>query len=717
MQNSEGKSHFDTCVEVAEKYNLSEIMQTTLNSLKSYNRLFEKTMMFSRNIKEIHKTSRGIHTQQASAEAAEMAKCNKLNVGFLKISMNAHDIAHSFFGHQGGRVISSISCLNNGTYFEHNSMGPYMLEKENYREKVLYKVKKQNPEITTEELKKCEEYIFYFYDVILSHDGESKELITVPEKTEDIKQTVMNKIQNAYSCDMHKTVATTLEGALGKMIDVIAYLKTDFLDAFRNGSVDIYNEDYVVFLGKMFGEIDIKKGSKKEFLQIGLDYIQRKKDEQNQQNVEEFEKNIDEQTKKHIRTLISALNLPNEEQYFSKIIVKYLNEYMKLNKNDPQIYNKADIIKEYVNKNKKTKIETEVIESIFTDVQLKFKEAISIGEDDKGNRRIEMKEKEFELYDELRKLDYTYIIPFTRRNYQVRVLPEAVWEATNMMARNLMKTGIIKRFFEDPTIQGEISDSEMLKHMVVQQRNYKEEEKYQRKIGVGVEEKSKLSQKIEKIFCPERKHFKKIYEDVLRNKKMFSKVYINSFLAIENRVRAKVEDAVLDRNGEISYLEDEYLQQISVIKNEIRNKYKTLDITEEQKAEYIKMKVESERNNLEEIVSKNLAIEYIAGMTDMSVQNFCIDLKTTTRLDFMLNAGFSKQDDNVIKLKHQIYGETNQKEKNMKSKKQKAKKREYETKKEFKERMKVNSAKIENPNDQANIYINYLDGEKVNGDR
>jgi len=717
MQKQKEKSRFEKCVEVAEKYNLPEIMASTFNSLKSYNRLFEKTMMLSRNGKEVHKTSRGIHTQQVAAEAAEMAKSNNLNVDFLRGSMNAHDIAHSFFGHQGGRIIASIACINNGTYFEHNSMGPRILIKEKFDEKVLYKIKKQSPQITTDELEKCEEYIYYFYDVILSHDGESKDLITIPQKTEDIKKTVRKKIQGAYSHNNHKTIATTLEGALGKMTDVITYLKTDFLDAFRNGIVDIYNEDYVEFLGKLFGDADIDIRTKKEFFQRGLNYIQEKIDEQNALNLLNFETQIDEQTKEHIKILVSAINLPGDGERFSKIIVKYIDKYRELNSHDPLINNKVDVINEYINKNKNTKIETEVIENIFTDVQLKFKKAISISEDENGDKRIKMREKEFKLYDELRRLDYIYIIPFSRRAYQNKVFPKAVNKATNKMAEKLIKTGIIKRFFEDPTIQKEINDPEMLKYMKISKRDYKEEQAYHKVIGVSVEEKSRFKKLIDKVFFPERTHFKKMYEDTLRNKRIFSEVYINSYLAIENRIKEKVDDAILSKKIEIPYLQKEYMQQLNEIRTEIADMYNTIEISQKQKEEYIKKKIEIERRNIEEIVAKNLVIEYIAGMTDMSVEKFCIDLKTTNWFKLGLNRKFTEPDDAVIRLRDELYGDTIKNVKKAEIEKENTKKKEYETKKSFKQRIKANSEKIDNPNTLEHIYKIYLKDEDFNQNR
>lgn len=266
--------------EYAKKFNLKQsdilaIMKVITESA-AYQRLSQKSMMSTKsstiippeNIEELKDPFRDsealIQTRQTHVrEVADIARIISnalgLNVDYAYLIGLTHDIGHTWNGHLGERILSSIGRLNNSGYIVHNAMGAYIVERENIIDRAIQEVKQFNPKTVEEDIK---EFMRYVIDGVVSHNGEGVVGKIVPnEKTAEEMAEEIRKCFTEKGFD-RTIMPATMEGAVIRYADIIAYTRSDILDGFRlkdtNGNkiMNEFDDDYLSIIGTVLARDD-----------------------------------------------------------------------------------------------------------------------------------------------------------------------------------------------------------------------------------------------------------------------------------------------------------------------------------------------------------------------------------------------------------------------------------------------------------------------------
>lgn len=179
-----------------------------------YTRYIDKTQVFS-FAKNDHITHRVLHVQLVSKIARTIGRSLKLNEDLIEAIALGHDIGHSPFGHKGEKYLNDI-CIKEGIgYFCHNAQSV----------RVLKNLEGLNISVQT-------------LDGILAHNGEiliNKYRYNKEKKQEDFENDLYNALhEEDYS---RKIVPMTLEAAVVRLSDIIAYIGRDIEDSIKIGII------------------------------------------------------------------------------------------------------------------------------------------------------------------------------------------------------------------------------------------------------------------------------------------------------------------------------------------------------------------------------------------------------------------------------------------------------------------------------------------------
>ncbi len=188
-----------------------------------FNRYADKTQVYSL-CKNDDLTRRILHVQLVSRIARTIGCALHLNVDLIEAIALGHDIGHPPFAHTGEKYLDELLYKHTGKHFLHNIQSV----------RVLDKIFPHNISLQT-------------LHGIASHNGELElqEYIPVPIPTFN----EFDKLMEDCTCDMeiaNKLLPCTLEGAVVRISDIIAYLGKDRQDAIRTNTVaeqDFFNED------------------------------------------------------------------------------------------------------------------------------------------------------------------------------------------------------------------------------------------------------------------------------------------------------------------------------------------------------------------------------------------------------------------------------------------------------------------------------------------
>ena len=279
---------YDGYSKYAKTFNLSKNDLLTIMKVitvsAAYQRASQKSMMATKSstvippedtkeLKQIFKDSEAlIQTRQThEREVADIAKIISnglgLNGDISYLIGLLHDVGHTWNGHTGERILSSIGRLNDCGYIVHNAMGAYILERENIIERAIKQVKQFNPKVKESEIKDLMRYII---DGIVSHNGEGVVGKIVPEdKTTEKMTEEIRKCFTEKGYD-RKIMPATMEGAVIRYADIIAYTRSDILDGFRlkdrNGRKILENFDDKYF--SIIGTCLARKNNFKPLLEL-----------------------------------------------------------------------------------------------------------------------------------------------------------------------------------------------------------------------------------------------------------------------------------------------------------------------------------------------------------------------------------------------------------------------------------------------------------------
>ena len=181
-------------------------------------RYSDKTQVFSFKEND-HLTKRMIHIQYVAKIARTIGRALGLNEDLIEAAALGHDLGHTPFGHVGEAILNEISLENNEGYFNHNVHSVRLLMYiENYGKGL---------NITLQTL-----------DAIMCHNGEfASQMYEVRKKS---KEEFLSEYESCYKdrAAIKKLRPMTLEGAVVRISDLIAYLGRDIEDAKRMGLID-----------------------------------------------------------------------------------------------------------------------------------------------------------------------------------------------------------------------------------------------------------------------------------------------------------------------------------------------------------------------------------------------------------------------------------------------------------------------------------------------
>lgn len=619
-----------------------------------------KPMATPKGSLESHVTSRATHVRNAANIIRRLAKGLGLNSKFAYAGMLMHDAGHPFSGHEGEVIFSDIGGLSNTQFFHHNAKGVEIILSEDICEKAISKI--PNIELNPNLRDKLREEFYYFLDIVISHDGEASpaEMYREADEYPDIRTAVEQKLLSANATNKYKFVAQTPEGKLAKYADVIAYLATDIQDGFRLGIYKDFPDDYLEVFGEMFSTSFARTSEEKiANARTIIDQIKEKRLRElfddarlpgNQRAIRIANEIIAELREKD-------LDFEDNEDAAMEVVERHLQGMKHLygtNLTDEKLqymYSEMEKVREFVGK--KSRLRSGVVAEVTTRMQEYFindllKESVATGVPhfSATAERIFFKAK---------KINYATYTPYVKWQYQKEALPNAALRLAAMSAGSLISTGAVRNKFFDPTVREFIRDKEIAESMKVGARANETVEQAQERYlrmrkmyGIrnfrSSNKKFTGDQAVSKIQS-RYELFASIYEHLQNQGESFARQYTLTYQAIEQRVKDKVEKALdskyPEEHDEKSLYVGRYISRVEAVRDRIKLKYGSLDITAEQRDEVTKMLIDNERNFMERHMAMQVATDYISGMSDTAFTELAIrtgvlskeDLeKTSTRI-------------------------------------------------------------------------------------
>ena len=196
-----------------------------------FSRYQDKTQVFSL-YKNDDITRRSLHVQFVSRIARTIGKALSLNLELIEAIALGHDIGHTPFGHLGEYALNRVFFQKTGKYFLHNVQSV----------RVLDGIFPYNVTLQT-------------LDGILCHNGELELKEYRPKPISDFSE-FDERVKKCLSVSDYSLslVPSTLEGAVVRVSDIIAYLGKDRQDAlisvgdkgeYQGGKIGVFNAEII----------------------------------------------------------------------------------------------------------------------------------------------------------------------------------------------------------------------------------------------------------------------------------------------------------------------------------------------------------------------------------------------------------------------------------------------------------------------------------------
>ena len=317
----------DALVTVFDDYE-EELEKTIIQRNKFMKRAISKPMARVEESRAPHIENRGNHMFQTAPEAKKLARGLGLNETVAKIGMLMHDAGHPFGAHEGEQTMNIIGELLNTGYFHHNAKGIDVILSENLIEKFIDDIPeaRDNQELR----KKMKNDVWYFFDLIVGHDGESskkdeEEMRKTHKKYKSVKEAVLDKARKANRTNNYKCQVETLEAQLSKPADILSYLKSDMLDAFSQGIVKEFSDDYLVLISKLLLENNEQTKELDEQLELADDST---KEKIRSERIKRAKKYINELKKQELRETTEDIDINYDRKILGTVdkILKEIEE-------------------------------------------------------------------------------------------------------------------------------------------------------------------------------------------------------------------------------------------------------------------------------------------------------------------------------------------------------------------------------------------------------
>lgn len=604
---------YDGYSKYAKKFNLKQsdilaIMKVITESA-AYQRLSQKSMMSTKsstiippeNTEEFKDRFRDsealIQTRQTHVrEVADIARIISnalgLNADYSYLIGLTHDIGHTWNGHVGERILSSIGRLNNSGYIVHNAMGAYIVERENIIDRAVQEVKQFNPKAKEEDIK---EFMRYVIDGVVSHNGEGVIGKVVPnEKTAEEMAEEIRRCFTEKGFD-RKITPATMEGAVIRYADIIAYIRSDILDGFRlkdtNGNkiMNEFDDEYLSIIGTVLARNDnftkLLKLENKFLLEMyGLS---KRIDKLTVEAITAEEKLELERTRKE-REMIEA-----KYKEFEKYKIKYAKEYIRGIKPQSEV---------------KTVV-TQMMQNVFIkDLVEASKEAIKKASE-KGSKHepcITMTPLIRKKFFELRDLNVRKIVPYTRRVFEGQELPIAANELVNDFTDVLVETGIAYKLIPESAKS-------------LARSKFTEEENKDKRAEIEKSEKMSYERKLCHYYTKQ-------------NPQNLEYIYTSVLEAMQDIAKHDIAIALGEERYDGELKETYMATKINPLKRKIAMMGRNSEtMTPEDKERLLQLVLKDRKKDIERAVASKMAIEYVGGMTDNTILSVLIDKNLISR--------------------------------------------------------------------------------------
>lgn len=240
---------------------IMDIIRGTIEKRSKYLKRAElKPMAKEREEDDSHDTSRALHMRQTAEIAKEIARRLGLNEFIAYTGMLLHDAGHAFFGHEGEHTMNVVGKLLHVGYFHHNAKGIDVILSEDLMGKIVDAIIAASPKAQNDKelRKRLKEDAWYFLDVVVSHDGEASQkenkITKKGKRKTSIREAVLIKTRKANRENIYKCEPETLESILSKPSDVIAYIRSDMMDAFGSSIITKLDDDHFEVIGGILCE-------------------------------------------------------------------------------------------------------------------------------------------------------------------------------------------------------------------------------------------------------------------------------------------------------------------------------------------------------------------------------------------------------------------------------------------------------------------------------
>ena len=182
--------------------------------MPAYNRYTGKTQVFS-FIRNDDISHRGLHVQLVARTATNIARMLGLNIELTEAIALAHDLGHTPFGHAGEKFLDDLYQAHAGRYFHHNVHSVRVLD-------TLYT---RNMSLQT-------------LDGVICHNGENTQKVFKRGNITTFDQ-FDKMVERCYTEEgaVGTLRASTLEGCVVRISDMIAYVGKDRQDALKTKSI------------------------------------------------------------------------------------------------------------------------------------------------------------------------------------------------------------------------------------------------------------------------------------------------------------------------------------------------------------------------------------------------------------------------------------------------------------------------------------------------
>lgn len=615
--------------EHAKRFNLrkSDVLAIikVITESAAYQRSSQKSMMATKSntiippentdeLKQIFKDSEAlIQTRQThQREVADIAKIISnglgLNGDFAYLTGLTHDIGHTWNGHTGERILSAIGRLNDCGYVVHNAMGAYIMERENIIDKAIEEVKQFNPKAKEEEIK---DFMRYIVDGVVSHNGEGVVGKINPEEKDSKKMAEeIRKCFTEKGFD-RQIMPATMEGAVIRYADIIAYTRSDILDGFRlkdtNGNkiISKFDDEYLSIVGTCLA----RKNNFKEMLILENKFLlemyglsKRIEDLSSPSNRSITpEDRLELERTKQERALIQA-----KYREFEEIKIRYARDYISRIKPESEVKTKA----------------TQMMQNVFI---------MDLIEASKDKKFITMSPLMRKTLFSLRDLNVRKIVPYTRRIFETQELPKAANELVDIFADVLTKTGMAYNLIPEE-LKNEIKP-------ICSQDEH--------------EQNAKMISK-----DPRLTYERKLYHYYSKQSpQKIGYIYQNVLDAMKDITIHDIAIATGEEKYDGELKETYELTKINAIKRKIGLMGKNSEtMTDEDKQKLLEILLAEKQKDIERAVASKMAIEYVGGMTDNTILAVLIEKNLISRKELIEGYGRAEpgkqaRDSGVEKLK------------------------------------------------------------------